>query len=213
MRKTTAKSTIANIIKKHIYDNIREYAIVSILFLIGLILGVIFINNANETQITQITEYLNNFSNSLKTNYKIDNMELIKNSIKDNVILKIIMWFAGSTIIGLPIVFGIVSFRGFCMGYTISAITYTIGTGKSFLFCFFGLTLQNVLFIPALLTMGVSSIKLYKAIVNDRRKENIKIEVIRHLVISCLMLIVLGISSILECEVSLRLLRLVVNYI
>ena len=55
MRKTTAKSTIANIIKKHIYDNIREYAIVSILFLIGLILGVIFINNANETQIMQIT--------------------------------------------------------------------------------------------------------------------------------------------------------------
>ena len=93
MRKTTAKSTIANIIKKHIYDNIREYAIVSILFLIGLILGVIFINNANETQITQITEYLNNFSNSIKTNYKIDNMELIKNSIKDNVINNVVCWF------------------------------------------------------------------------------------------------------------------------
>ena len=202
MRKTTAKSTIANIIKKHIYDNIREYAIVSILFLIGLILGVIFINNANETQITQITEYLNNFSNSLKTNYKIDNMELIKNSIKDNVILTIIMWFAGSTIIGLPIVFGIVSFRGFCMGYTISSAVAT-----------FSLLMQNIIFIPALLALAVTGIKVYKSIIKDKRRENIKFEIIRHTLFSVIILILLVISAVVETYISPNLLKMVINYI
>ena len=206
MRKTTAKSTIANIIKKHIYDNIREYAIVSILFLIGLILGVIFINNANETQITQITEYLNNFSNSLKTNY---NMELIKNSIKDNVILTIIMWFAGSTIIGLPIVFGIVSFRGFCMGYTISSAVATFGIGKGAIFATCSLLMQNIIFIPALLALAVTGIKVYKSIIKD----NIKFEIIRHTLFSVIILILLVISAVVETYISPNLLKMVINYI
>lgn len=213
MRKTTAKSTIANIIKKHIYDNIREYAIVSILFLIGFILGVIFINNANETQITQITEYLNNFSNSLKTNYKIDNMELIKNSIKDNVILTIIMWFAGSTIIGLPIVFGIVSFRGFCMGYTISSAVATFGIGKGAIFATCSLLMQNIIFIPALLALAVTGIKVYKSIIKDKRRENIKFEIIRHTLFSVIILILLVISAVVETYISPNLLKMVINYI
>lgn len=74
-----------------------------------------------------------------------------------------------------------------------------------------GLTLQNIVFIPALLTMGVSSIKLYKAIVNDRRKENIKIEIIRHSVISSLMVILLFVASLLECEISVSLLSFVMK--
>jgi uncharacterized membrane protein SpoIIM required for sporulation len=74
-----------------------------------------------------------------------------------------------------------------------------------------GLTLQNIVFIPALLTMGVSSIKLYKAIVNDRRRENIKIEIIRHSVISSLMVILLLVTSLLECEISVSLLSFVMK--
>ena len=79
------------------------------------------------------------------------------------------------------------------------------------LFGFMGLTLQNIVFIPALLTMGVSSIKLYKAIVNDRRRENIKIEIIRHSVISSLMVILLLVTSLLECEISVSLLSFVMK--
>lgn len=74
-----------------------------------------------------------------------------------------------------------------------------------------GLTLQNIVFIPALLTMGVSSIKLYKVIVNDRRRENIKIEIIRHSVISSLMVILLFVASLLECEISVSLLSFVMK--
>ena len=75
MRKTSKKNVTTEVIKKHIYDNIKEYAIASILFIIGIILGVIFINNDNDLQITQITNYLSNFSGSLQTDYEIDNLE------------------------------------------------------------------------------------------------------------------------------------------
>ena len=61
--------------------------------------------------------------------------------------------------------------------------------------------------------MGVSSIKLYKSIVNDRRKENIKIEIIKHTIISLIMLGILVLSSIIENEISVSLLKMGIKYI
>ena len=67
--------------KKFIKENIKTYLILTIIFFIGLTLGVIFVNNANETQASQISGYINNFINSIKENYQISTKELLKNSI------------------------------------------------------------------------------------------------------------------------------------
>ena len=109
------KTNIKELILNHIYENLKSYIIVIIIFIIGIVAGVIFINNTNETQSTEIQGYINNFINSLKQDYHIDKMELIKNSLGDNLILIVSMWFIGSTVIGMPIVFGILLYRGFCI--------------------------------------------------------------------------------------------------
>ena len=48
-------------IKEHVLNNKKEYIIVSILFVIGIFLGVFFINNVGQEPRTQITEYVNQF--------------------------------------------------------------------------------------------------------------------------------------------------------
>ena len=128
------------------------------------------------------------------------------------MILALILWIAGTTVIGLPIVLIIILFRGLVLGYTISAITCTFGTLKGIGFCLASIFLQNIIFIPAVLTLGVSSIKLYKSIIKDKRKENIKVEIIRHTVISILMCILLIMSSILENIVSTTILKKIIKY-
>lgn len=72
--------------------------------------------------------------------------------------------------------------------------------------------MQNILFIPALLALAVSGFKLYKSIVKDRRKENIKIEIIRHSIFSIVMLFILCISSLVEIFISTNLLKVVLQY-
>ena len=213
MKKRNTSSIIKNTIIQYISNNLKEYILVSIIFIIGIFVGVMFINNSSDEQETIITSYISEFIEKFKTIENLDKSSLVVDSIKSNIGLAIIIWLAGTTIIGIPLVWGLILFRGFCLGYTISAISFVIGTGKSVLFCMLGLTLQNLLFIPALLTMGVSSIKLYKDIINDRRKENIKIGIIRHTIISCLMMVVLLIASVLECEISVELLKIGIKYI
>ncbi len=79
----------------------------------------------------EISSYIQEFVNNLKNNVQIDKTELLKDACISNFILTLILWFVGSTIIGIPIVYGIIAYKGFCLGYTISSSVATLGTRKS----------------------------------------------------------------------------------
>ena len=213
MRRTNKKNKISKIILNHIYENLKSYIIVTIILLIGIVLGVIYINNINQNLSNEIKEYINNFVNILKDNYTINKIELMKNTIISNGILAITMWFVGSTVIGIPIVLGIIAYRGFCIGYTVSATLITLGNPGGIIFSLSSMLLQNIIFIPVILALGVSGIKLYKSIIRDKRRENVKIEIIRHTLFSIFMLILLLIASIIETYISTELILLTINFI
>lgn len=213
MRRTNKKNKISKIISNHIYENLKSYIIVTIILLIGIVLGVIYINNINQDLANEIKEYINNFVNTLKDNYTIDKVELMKNTIISNSILVVTMWFVGSTVIGIPIVLGIIAYRGFCIGYTVSAALITLGSPGGIIFSISSMLLQNLLFIPAILALGVSGINLYKSIMKDKRRENIKIEIIRHTLFSIFMLIILLVASVIETYLSTELIIMTINFI
>ena len=204
-------NSLKEIILNNIYENLKSYIIVAIIFIIGIVIGVIFINNTNNNQAEEIQSYINNFVNSLKQDYHIDKIELMKKSIGDNLILIISMWFIGSTVIGIPIVLGIIAFRGFCIGYTVASIIGTLGVQKGLIFLFSTIFLQNLIFIPVILCMAVSCIKLYKSIIKDKRRENIKIEIIRHTLMSIMLLVILVMASLVEVYISSNLLMLCIK--
>ena len=205
-------SSYKNTLKSYVKTNYREYVLVSLLFIIGIFIGVMIINNSKENQISEISTYINNFITNYKEIENINKTVLIMESIRKNFMFAVILWLAGTTIIGMPIVLIVILLRGAILGFTISSITVTLGTGKGILFCMATIILHNIIYIPAILTIGVSSIKLYKSIVNDKRKENIKFEIIRHTIISILMIILLMLSTIIENVVSTHFLKKIIKY-
>lgn len=213
MKKLKNTLKIKEIAMRYIKNNYKEYILTTLIFIIGLFIGVMFVNNLNLDKTNIISDYIIQFTNFFKQKEQIDKSALFITSVKNNLILTIMLWIAGTTIIGLPVVLGIVLYRGFCLGTTISSIALTFGIKKGITFCLISLFLQNIFFIPAIITIGVSSIKLYKAIIADRRKENIKIQIISHTIVSLLMLLILIFSSFLENEISVEILKLFVKSI
>ena len=197
----------------HILNNKKEYFMISLIFIIGILLGVFFVNNINDTQVETIKNYISDFVNTIKDGQTINNMDLLKQTLINNIIIASVIWFFGTTVIGLPIVFGLILYRGFILGYTISACISIMGLQGGLIFTFSALFLQNIIFIPAIIAIAVSGFKLYKSIVKDMRKDNIKLEILRHTVFSLLMLIALSISAIIEAFVSTNILVNVVKYI
>lgn len=156
--KENKRLKLKDIIHKHISNNSKEYILLTLIFLIGIFLGVMFINNTQEPQREEVTSYLNNFIYKLKNTENLKNIEILKSTIVNNVILAVTLWFFGTTVIGIPVVFGIILYRGFCLGYSIASIILTIGIGKGILFVLISLLLQNIIFIPAIIAIGVSRI-------------------------------------------------------
>jgi len=201
---------IFSILKNDILNNAKSYFLIIIIFVVGIFLGVLFINQTKDK--SEIGNYINTYIDETKSiengNYFVE----LQNDIKSNLILVCLLWFAGTTIIGIPIALGIILFRGFCLGYTIASCVYVLGKIKALIFIVITLVLQNIIFIPAIMILGVSSIKLYKSIIKDRRKENIKFSILKHSMVSVIILIALIISSIVKIEISYRLIVNLIKY-
>lgn len=73
--------------------------------------------------------------------------------------------------------------------------------------------LQNILFIPCIIELAVSGIKLSNIIIRNRTNKNIKLEILRHTFLSFFILIVLIISSLIEVYISKNILIFILKYI
>lgn len=210
--KRSVFSNLKNLIAENIITYFKEYLIVTIFFIIGIIIGVIFVNNLSTNQSSEVNTYITVFLDTLKNGFQLEYVELLKNSLLQNLILVLLLWFVGATLIGMPLVFAIIMFRGFCLGYTISALIYVLGISKGILFVILELFLQNIIFIPAIIALAVSGVRLYKTVMKNRNSENIKFAILKHSIFSMLIMLLLIISSVVEVFVSTNLLKLCINF-
>lgn len=121
------------IILQHINLNLKDYLMLSIIFIIGVMIGVVIINNSNEQSKSEIKGYINSFIETIQDEqYEVDRVKLTKISIIENLKLVGIIWLAGSTIIGIPLIYVITGYKGMCIGYTVSAIIASLGSWKRY---------------------------------------------------------------------------------
>ena len=124
-------SEFTKILVAHVQANLKEYLILSIIFIMGVIAGAVIVNNSNEQSKNEINGYINGVIDTIKKDdYEVDKAKLVQISFLENLKIVGIIWLAGTTIIGIPLIFIITSYKGFCIGYTISAIVSCLGIGK-----------------------------------------------------------------------------------
>lgn len=207
-KRSYKRKLISEAIIGHIGNNITEYIVMIIILLIGVILGTMYINKTDLNQRQEISGYVNDFINDIQNGSTIDSSKLLKTSIYNNLLITILLWISGLTVIGMPIVYLIVSVKGFCIGYTISAIIATLGTMQGLKLVLSTMLLQNIIIIPSILLLAVSGIKLYKAIMKDRRRENIKVEILRYTIIAICIGITNVIAGLIETYISANIFKI-----
>lgn len=206
------KSMLKNMILGYINENIKIYAIVTLMFLIGWVIGIIFINNSQEVQQEQINGYINTFIQGIKSDAEISKPEILKNSILSNLGITVLLWVLGSTVIGMPLIYIVILYKGYSIGCTISAIAASLGTGKGIVFILSTMLLQSIIYIPCLLSLAVSGVKLYKQIMEDRRTENIKIQILRHSIFCIFIFLMLIIAALIETYISTNIAQKLIKF-
>ena len=211
---------LSYIIINHLKNNIREYTIICLCFIIGIIIGIFFVNHIEETQRNEATAYIDTFINTIKNSKQINYLGLLKDSILKNITLAGILWFLGITITLVPLIYGVICFRGFCLGYTISSVIAALGLNQGLTFAITILLLQNLVIIPVMFAIAQSGIQINKRILKKNEdgrirhgKENVKLEILRHTIFSVLMSGILIISSFIETYISTNLFVLTLDFI
>ena len=206
-----SKSKLKEAMFYYIKDNFKYYIYFFSIFVLGVIIGTFFVNNLSDSGKEEIISYLNSSIFAFKES-GINSLELLKYSIRNNFLIGIVLWFLGSTIIGIIIAILFIGFMGFCLGYTISSVTLFFGIPKGILFSLITMLMQNLLFIPSIITISVSGMKFCKQILTNFKRNNIKEELLKHTVISTIFTTILIISSFVHVFISKNLLIFLIKY-
>lgn len=189
---------------EYIIRNKKNFIIISILFCIGICIGICSVNNSNEAQKQELNTYITDVIDKIKKAEDINKFELLVLSIKENISLILIIWFLGCTIIGGVFIYLAIIYKGFTIGYTISAMIAVLGTKEGLIISIISMFLQNIIFLFAFFLIAENGIKLYKGIYT--RCINLKEEVIRHTIIMLITIMLSIFSSLVEVYISMNLL-------
>lgn len=189
---------------EYIIRNKKNFFIIAIIFILGISLGIIFVNTSNSFQKDELNNYVNALIKNIKDTDNISKIDLLFLSVKQNACFILLVWFLGCTIIGGLFIYVTILYKGFALGYTISSIIAVLGIKNGIIFSCLSLLLQNIIFIPAFFIIAENGIKLYKGIY--KRCINLKEEVIRHTIIMFISIMLIIISSFVEVYISTNLL-------
>lgn len=202
MRKQKKRNIFKEKIINYIDKNSKSYIIMTIFLLIGIILGIIFVNNTNSTQQNNISSYINTYINNIKNQQQISKVNILKTSIINNSITVFLLWFLGSTVIGMPLIYLLITYKGYSIGYAISSIIATLGPGRGTIFVIIAMLLQYIIYIPCIVSLAVSGKELYKSIITEKHRGDIKIQIIKHTFICIILLILMLLGSFVETYIS-----------
>lgn len=108
--------------KKDLKNKNNILLVISVIFILGLIFGSIYITILKTNEKTTIlNEVSNYFLSNNKLNFE-DKISIFKTGLLSNLLYTISMWLLGLSVIGIPIIFIMIFFKSFTLGFSVSSI-------------------------------------------------------------------------------------------
>ena len=194
-------------IKQYFLNNFAEYTKLIIIMAITIIVSILAINNSNDYQKKAIKEYIDSKIVQVKNSGKMEKTSSLEYNLKEKVKENIIVSLLASSIIGLPIAYLIIIKRVFSIGYTMSAIFATQSKKTAIIFICNSMLLHNIIYVVSLFIALVTGLNFIKSIVK-KEKLNLKIEILRFIILILISALIAVISVLIQVFVSLSLINL-----
>ena len=199
------------VIFNYINSNKKQFFLILIVFIIGIIGGVFFINHTSNSEFDVISLYIETLKNNIKNKENINKFSCLLEILKQNCTIIITIWLFGTTILGSFIIYVIVLYKGFSLGYTISALIASLGIKGGSIFVFSFLLPQNMILLPSIFILSERGLNVYSKIMKNN--VNIKTELIRYFIIMLIVLLLSALASVIEIYLSTNLLMFFKKFI
>ena len=201
-------------LKGTIKVNKKTLLFFTILLIIGIIAGSIFMAILSETDKKLVTDYFNNYISNIENN-KLNYLESIKNGLFNNLLYIIIIWILGISIIGIPIVTIMFFIKSFTLGFSIASIVFNYKL-KGCLLNFINIfPHQMIYFLIYMLITTYSiffSLKMLNSIINKKNMD-FKIMMNKYVKILIISVIAITIGIIIETFLTPLLIKIIIPLI
>lgn len=197
---------------KQLIEKVKTRKLLSLMVLITLIsviAGVLFISILSQENKDLVVASVTSFFKAIDSN-ELNYKDILFKSLSNNLILNIMVWFLGISIIGIPIVLIILFIKSFILSFTFTSILYT--------YKFSGIIGAVIYIFPHVLNLFFSFILIYysvsfsKTLFNYlfRKKDcNRKVLVTRYLKILIISIILFICTALIETYLIPSLIRLI----
>lgn len=172
--------------------------LVSILFLMGIVFGVLASNALEEEQKHVLANYIDQ---GLHGDVYLQNSDFYtRQTVIGNIQSIFFLFFMGISVIGVPLALLLIFTRGFILGFSAGFLFQSMGF-KGFLLTLIGIVPHNLLVIPALFIMIVAIIDCASALTKIRfTKTQVPIseELIRCSFITLMVLVIMILAGLVQ---------------
>lgn len=203
---------IKHIIVNYISENINIYLKIFMIFLIGICIGTVIINQLPEAGLQNINDYINNSIHSLKDDIEIPKLQILKSSVFKNIVIVFFIWILGLMMVGSFPLYFLTLIIGMTFGYTLSAIIVSFTLIQGILFFVTSMLLPNIINIPSIIFLIVECIKSHKSLA-FKKNYSLKYVVAKHSACSIGVMLILFGASLIESYICSKLLCLVLPYL
>ncbi|HBC94092.1 MAG TPA: stage II sporulation protein M [Pelotomaculum sp.] len=132
------------------------YLIVVGVFVFGIITGTISVKGIPLEQAQELKTYLDQFLQQAGM-MEVDQSGALRDVMYNDLVLILEVYLLGLTVIGIPVMLGIIFTRGFVLGYCVAFLSNSKSSQGMALACA-AILPQNMILVPALLLGGVASL-------------------------------------------------------
>lgn len=168
------------------------------LFLIGLLIGVFCANLFRKYYVSDM-KVLDYTYHNIMENQSLDHIDLLKYTLMNNLREFLIFWVLCFTILGIPYVIFAIVYKGFEIGFLISAVTILYGS-KGILLFFAYIMPQALVYVPVMLICLQKGYQLaqYSYYRSRNHTEMRRSVILGYIAIILLLVSMIGIGSIIE---------------
>ncbi len=196
---------------EYIRANIVAYFFMTLIFVIGVVVGALAIKTLPENQKLELISYLKIFFQGLVQGPgSADTPALFSAVMLSGAKTIGLIWLLGFTVVGIPFVLFIVFTRGFVIGFTVGFLVneYIM---KGLVFALASVLPHNFFAVPAVLVAGVAATSFSIMIVRRRQRGQVNLlyESFGYTVLCLLMLAVMLVAAVIEVYISPVFMKLV----
>lgn len=154
-------------IKQHLQKNFKIYTVLFVFYCVGILLGSITVNSLPTGKKDELADYLLGFL-QLYEKQDVRAVDVFFTTFMGNVRMTFLLWMLGAAIVGIPFIYGLITVRGFIVGFTSGFIIWS-AAGQGMLFSLVALLPAELLLLPCFMTLAANGIKFSWGIIKNKQ--------------------------------------------